>query len=303
MCRPGTPRRAAAMSRTPRSRRRTRAACERRLHRRARQRGGGDGAGAGRLSARACSRDRRRDRRRRLGRQPRCSRRRCARCRSAAQADGVARSPRATCAPYVGSRRHHDDVPGRRRVGLNRISRAGARQRRARDGGHGRAPGERRRSRRAARARPDDVRRHHAVRAGGHRAARGRLRLPGLPRHRHRRAVDGEARRRRACSPACSTSRPPRSPTSWSAACFAPARSGWTCSRAPRIPYVGSSARSTWSTSGRCDTVPERFAARRLHRHNAERHADAHHGRRRTAASARWIAAQAQPHAPDRCAS
>ena len=32
-------------------------------------------------------------------------------------------------------------------------------------------------------------------RAGGHQAARGRLRLPGLPRHRHRRAVDGEPRR------------------------------------------------------------------------------------------------------------
>ena len=33
-------------------------------------------------------------------------------------------------------------------------------------------------------ARPDHVRRHHALRAGGHQAARGRLRLPGLPRHR-----------------------------------------------------------------------------------------------------------------------
>ncbi len=44
-------------------------------------------------------------------------------------------------------------------------------------------------------ARPDDVRRHDAVRAGGDEAARRRLRLPRVPRHRRRRSVDGEARR------------------------------------------------------------------------------------------------------------
>ena len=44
----------------------------------------------------------------------------------------------------------------------------------------------------------DDVRRHHALRAAGREAARGSVRLPRLPRDRHRRAVDGEAGRLRA---------------------------------------------------------------------------------------------------------
>ena len=48
---------------------------------------------------------------------------------------------------------------------------------------------------RAARGRPHHVRRHDAMRAAGHGAAQGRIRLPRVPRHRHRRAVDGEAGR------------------------------------------------------------------------------------------------------------
>ncbi len=54
------------------------------------------------------------------------------------------------------------------------------------------------RGRRQAGARAHDVRRDHALRPTGHPGARGGLRLPGLPRHRHRRPVDGEAGRFRA---------------------------------------------------------------------------------------------------------
>ena len=63
------------------------------------------------------------------------------------------------------------------------------------------------------RHRPHHVRRHHALRADGGEGAGGAIRLPGLPRHRHRRPVDGEAGRFAACSPASSTSRPRRSAT------------------------------------------------------------------------------------------
>ena len=47
----------------------------------------------------------------------------------------------------------------------------------------------------AARNRADHVRRHHAVRAADRGPAEGRLRVPRFPRHRRRRAVDGEAHR------------------------------------------------------------------------------------------------------------
>ena len=79
--------------------------------------------------------------------------------------------------------------------------------------------------------RRDDVRRHDAVRDPGARAARGaRLRGARLPRHGHRRPVDGGARPRPASSPACSTRRRRSWPTSSSAACSPPGR---TASRRP----------------------------------------------------------------------
>ena len=82
------------------------------------------------------------------------------------------------------------DVPG-----INRISEQRARERRPRARRHDRPRPPAPSADDQAGARPDDVRRDDAVRAGGDEAARGRLRLPRLPRHRHRRPVDGEARR------------------------------------------------------------------------------------------------------------
>ena len=63
--------------------------------------------------------------------------------------------------------RHLHDVFGHRRAGHQPHQRAGARQRRACAGRHDRAPARPSRRQRQAGARPDDVRRHHAVRAGG----------------------------------------------------------------------------------------------------------------------------------------
>ena len=90
--------------------------------------------------------------------------------------------------------RHLHDVFGDRRAGHQPHQREGAGQRRARAGRHDRPPAAGRQQRQAG-ARADDVRRHHALRAGGDQAAGGRLRLPGLPRHRRRRPVHGKARR------------------------------------------------------------------------------------------------------------
>ena len=58
------------------------------------------------------------------------------------------------------------------------------------------------RKQRQAGARPDDVRRHHALRAGRDQAAGRRLRLPGLPCHRRGRAESWRSWSTRACWPA-----------------------------------------------------------------------------------------------------
>ena len=114
-------------------------------------------------------------------------------------------------ARYVGAGRHHDVPFGRRRSGPQLDHRAGARQRRPCAGRHDRAAAERGEACEAraqagpAGARHHHVRRDHALRAGGDQAARAGLRLPGLPRHRHRRAVDGERSAIPACSRASST--------------------------------------------------------------------------------------------------
>ena len=117
--------------------------------------------------------------------------------------------------------RHHDDVFGHRRSGPQRHLAPNSGEWRAGDCRHGEGAycrgtrGARpRRAGRAAGHRPHDVRRHDAVRAATHRGAEGRVRLPRVPRDRHRRPVDGEAGRRRASSRASSTSRPPRCATS-----------------------------------------------------------------------------------------
>ena len=90
--------------------------------------------------------------------------------------------------------RHLHDVFGDRRAGHQPHQRAGAGQRRACAGRDDRPPAGAL-GRQQAGPRPDHVRRHHALRAGGDEAPRRRLRLPRLPRHRRRRPVDGKARR------------------------------------------------------------------------------------------------------------
>ncbi len=112
-----------------------------------------------------------------------------------AEGDGLAPWPRRHAA-LRRPERHLHDVFGHRRAGHQPHQREGAGQRRARAGRHDRAPAVDR-SHHQAGDRPDDVRRDHALRAGGDQAARRRLRLPGLPRHRHRRPDDGEAGRLR----------------------------------------------------------------------------------------------------------
>ena len=107
---------------------------------------------------------------------------------------------------YVGACRHHDDALGRRRAGPELRSLApGARQRRrTRWSAWSRRAGPPRRDARgtrpAAASGPPAVGltmfgvTTPCVRQVAAALAR-RLRLPGLPRHRHRRPVDGEARR------------------------------------------------------------------------------------------------------------
>ena len=176
-------------------------------------------------------------------------------------------------ASYVGASRHHDVPFGRRRAGPEFDHRAGACQRRACDGRHGRATADAeagKRSRRLARParRHHHVRGHHALPCRRSPAARGRLRLPGLPRHRHRRARDGEPRRFRHARGAASTSPPPRSPTCSSAASFRRPRTASAPPSAPAFPMSARSARSTWSISVRATRVPEKFRDRNFVIHN-----------------------------------
>ena len=163
--------------------------------------------------------------------------------------------------------RHLHDVFGDRRAGHPPHQRAGAGQRRACAGRDDRPPADAL-GRQQAGPRPHHVRRHHALRAGGGEAPRGRVRLPRLPCHRRRRPVDGKARRlgpagrrdrrlhhrdrRRDRSAACSRPGPTRLDV------FA---------RRP-LPYVGSCGALDMVNFGAWDTVPERFKGRRLYRHN-----------------------------------
>ena len=115
----------------------------------------------------------------------------------------------------------------------------------------------------------NDVRRHHAVRHRRPRVARrARLRGARLPRHRHRRAVDGGRWSADGSSTVCSTSPPPSSPTIWSAACSPPGRTGSTAAGRAGIPQVVSLGALDMVNFGPRDTVPEQFERRQLYQHN-----------------------------------
>ena len=128
-----------------------------------------------------------------------------------------------------------------------------------------------------ARPRPDDVRPHHAVRPGRVQAARDGVRLPRLPRHRHRRAEHGEARRlgparRRARHHHHRGGRRDRGRRA-----HRPARRGWTSSRSAAIPYVGSCGALDMVNFWARPTVPGPIQGPDPARAQPERHVDAHH--------------------------
>ena len=163
------------------------------LQRRPRQRRDGDGARLRRASSQTRGDLGGLISRRRLGRHLAGDQRHARAAGRRAQGDGLDDGQRrhaALCRPE----RHLHDVFGHRRAGHPSHQRAGARQRGACAGRNDGAPAGGLGDQQAG-ARPDDVRRDDAVRAGRRQAPRGRLRLPRLPRHRRRRPVDGKARR------------------------------------------------------------------------------------------------------------
>ena len=125
------------------------------------------------------------------------------------------------------------------------------------------------------------VRRHHALpcRRLTKRLEAG-LRLPGLPRHRHRRTVDGGPRRFAAAGSAASTSPPPRSPTCWSAASSRRPRPVRRAPSAPALPYVGSVGALDMVNFGPRDTRAGEIPQPQFRHSQPQCHADAHHARR-----------------------
>ena len=105
----------------------------------------------------------------------------------------------------------------------------------------------------------------------------GEVRLPRLPRHRHRRPGDGEARRVRPDRRRRSTSRRPRWPTKSSAAYSAGPRSGFDAIRAPACPSGSCGALDMVNFGAR--TRCPNSSGRRLHVHNSQRDVDADDGR------------------------
>jgi uncharacterized protein (UPF0261 family) len=182
----------------------------------------------------------------------------CARCHRRAQGDGLHHGQRRH-RPYVGP----SDICMMYSVtdvqGINRISeKVLANAAHALAGMIAHPPAERRSHQ--AGARPDDVRRHHALRAGGDQAAAGRLRLPGLPRHRHRRAEHGEARRLGLLAGVIDVSTTEVADEIVGGVLSAgPTRLDVFARHA--MPYVGSCGALDMVNFGAWDTVPERFRA------------------------------------------
>ena len=136
-------------------------------------------------------------------------------------------------------------------------------------GEHGSAAG--RRAGEAAAGRPDHVRRHHALRAAGHAAARSDdydclvFHATGIGGQSMEKLVDarpgagGDRRHDHRSLPTC-----------WWAACSRRPRTASAPSSARGCPMSVRSARSTWSISARPTRVPERYRGRALYQHNPQ---------------------------------
>ena len=132
-----------------------------------------------------------------------------------------------------------------------------------------------------ARDRPDDVRRHHAVRAGGDQAAAETTTTAWSSTPPAPAASRWRSWSTRACSPACSTSRRPRSADEIVGGVLsARARSGSMPFARAAIPYVGSCGAldmvNFWALGHRAAEVQ----GPQLCQAQPERHADAHHAGR-----------------------
>jgi uncharacterized protein (UPF0261 family) len=121
--------------------------------------------------------------------------------------------------------------------------------------------------RRQADHRHEHVRGHDALRAGPDQAPGGSLQLPGLPRDRHGRPVDGEAgrvrpgqRRHRR-----DDDRDPRRDRGRRAVGRAAAA---RCVHSHRVPYVGSCGALDMVNFWAIETVPPQFRNRNLYKHN-----------------------------------
>ena len=173
-------------------------------------------------------------------------------------------------APLRRRQRRHDDVLGRGRGGAEPRLAAGAGQRRPR----GRRHARRRAPRSAADDRPAVGMTMFGVTTACVTRSRQRLgravRLPRLPRHRHRRAGDGEARRERPARRRCSTSPRPRSPTRWSAASSPPGPDRFDAILESGVPYVGVVRRARHGQLRGTGDRPGAVPRPAVHVHNAQ---------------------------------
>ncbi len=168
---------------------------------------------------------------------------------------------------YVGAGRHHDAAFGRRRAGPELDHRAGPGQCRACAGRHGRAHCRRAEAREAdaSCARPALGITMFGVTTPAVQAItrrlEARLRLPGLPRHRHRRAVDGEPRRFRPARRRFIDLTTTEVADMLVGGVFPATEDRFGAASAPDCPMSARSVRSTWSISARATRCRRNSAA------------------------------------------
>ena len=198
---------------------------------------------------------------------PRSSRRECAPCRSGGRRSWSRRLLPATSPPMSG-RRHRHDVFGHRCRRTEPHLAAGAGQRGQRGRRHGHPSGAGQLDDQAG-DRPDDVRGDHAAASRSRSRRWPTIRLPGVPRHRYGRAVDGEAGRFRHVVGVLDITTTEVADLS-SAASSRPAEDRFGAIARTGVPYVGSCGALDMVNFGGIDTVPQRFADRKFHVHNPQ---------------------------------